>query len=310
MKESVMITEKKIKKPLKKGWFLKLLADYAVITVSGLLYAFTFNFFFETNHLAMGGFTGIGQVLHHFFKFLTPGAVVFVMNIPLIVVGIKKQGWSLLFTTIYAITVTSIFIDGMNLVVDKFGWAYPPTDPLLACLFGGVLCGASLGLMMLKNATTGGTELAARLLKYVFRNLSIGKLCLAIDVTVVCIYAVTHGILESALYGVIAMYVASIAMDMVVYGANNAKVAYIISEHSEEIKQKLLEMQLGVTILEGHGAFSGNEKNVLMCAAKSAKIARVKAAVVEVDPDKSFIIVTDAKEVYGEGFGEYNDDTL
>ena len=315
MKKTKKIKERKVKKPktrkpLPKGWFWRLIFDYGVITISGLLYAFTFNFFFETNHLAMGGFSGIGQVLHHFIPALTPGLVVFVMNIPLIVIGIKKQGWSLLFTTIYAIAVTSFFMDGMNQVADMLGWSYPPMEPMLACVFGGILCGASLGLMMLKNATTGGTELAARLLKYVFRNLSIGRLCLIIDVTVLCIYALTHGILESALYGIIAMYIASIAMDMVVYGANNAKVAYIVSDRYEEITAKLMEMGLGATVLDGHGAFTGSDKRVLMCAAKSSKIARVKAAVVAIDPDKSFIIVTDAKEVYGMGFGEYNEDTL
>ncbi len=312
MKTQVEKTKKETKqrKLLPKGWLWKLIADYGVITVSGLLYAFTFNFFFETNHLAMGGFSGIGQVLHHFFDFLTPGVVVFALNIPLIIIGIKKQGLSLLFTTIYAITVTSFFIDGMNIVADTIGWVYPPMDPLLGCVFGGLLCGASLGLMMLKNATTGGTELAARLLKYVFRNLSIGRLCLVIDVTVVSIYAITHGILESALYGIIAMYIASIAMDMVVYGVNNAKVAYIISDRCEEITSKLMELGLGATILDGHGAFTGSDKRVLMCAAKPSKIARIKSVVVEADPHKSFIIVTDAKEVFGMGFGEYNDDTL
>lgn len=298
------------KKSGKKFSFWKTVGDYGVITISALLYAFTFNFFFETNNLAMGGFSGIGQVLHHFFEFLTPGVVVFVMNVPLMIIGIKKQGWSLLFTTVYAITITSLMIDGMNFVVnDLLHLQYPPTDPLLACLFGGVVCGASLGLMMLKNATTGGTELAARLLKYVFRNLSIGKLCLAIDVTVVCIYALSYGIWESALYGILAMVIASVAMDMVVYGAINAKLVYIISSKSEVIAQHLIDMKLGVTILNGRGAFSGKDKNVLMCAAKGAKIARVKAAVVEVDPE-GFIIVTDAKEVYGNGFGEYNDDSL
>lgn len=310
VKKTKKVKQPKVRKPLPKGWFGKLLLDYGVITISGLLYAFTFNFFFETNDLAMGGFSGIGQVLHHFFPILTPGLVVFVMNIPLIIIGIKKQGWSLLFTTIYAIAVTSFFMDGMNTVVAMLGWHYPATEPMLASVFGGILCGASLGLMMLKNATTGGTELAARLLKYVFRNLSIGRLCLVIDVTVVSIYAITHGILESALYGIIAMYIASIAMDMVVYGANNAKVAYIVSDRYEEISAKLMELGLGATILEGRGAFTGSDKRVLMCAAKSSKIARVKSVVVEIDPDKSFIIVTDAKEVYGEGFGEYNEDTL
>lgn len=293
------------------GTVWRVMKDYAVITVSAFLYAFTFNFFFETNNLAMGGFSGIGQVLHSYFAFLTPGVVVFVMNIPLLVMGIKKQGWSLLFSTAFAISVTSFMIDAMNIVVAQMGWQYPKMDqPLLACIFGGILCGASLGLMMLKNATTGGTELAARLLKYVFPNISIGKLCLVIDVAVVCIYALTYRKLEAAMYGVIAMYIASIAMDMVVYGSDSAKLAYIISDKCEEITQKLMDMGLGATILEGRGAYTGSRKSVLMCAAKPAKIARIKSAVVEVDPHKSFIIVANVKEVYGEGFGEYTEDNL
>lgn len=299
------------KKGIPIGTVWRIIKDYSVITVSGFLYALTFNFFFETNNLAMGGFSGIGQVLHHYFAFLTPGVVVFVMNIPLMIIGIKKQGWPILFSTVYAICVTSFMIDAMNIYVAQMGWEYPKMEqPLLACIFGGVLCGASLGLMMLKNATTGGTELAARLLKYVFRNISIGKLCLVIDVTVVCIYALTYGKLEAALYGVIAMYIASIAMDTVVYGSESAKLAYIISDRSEEITQKLMDMGLGATILEGRGAFTRNNKPVLMCAAKPSKIARIKAAVVEVDPHKSFIIVGNVKEVYGEGFGEYTEDNL
>ncbi len=289
---------------------VKIIKDYFAITVSSFLYAFTFNFFFETNELAMGGFSGIGQVLHHYFDFLTPGIVVYVLNLPLIIIGVKKQGWKLLFSTIFAISVTSLMIDGMNFFVEKQGWHYPRMEqPFLACIFGGILCGVSLGLMMLKNATTGGTELAARLLKYVFRNLSIGRLCLIIDATVVCIYAITYNKLESALYGAIAMYVASISMDAVVYGSVNAKIAYIISDRSGKITKKLMDMELGATILDGHGAFSGNSKNILLCAAKSSKIARIKTAVVAVDPN-AFIIVSDAKEVYGEGFAIYNEDSL
>lgn len=288
----------------------KVTKDYFEIALSALLYAFTFNFFFETNELAMGGFSGVGQVLHHYFEFLTPGIVVFILNLPLIVIGVKKQGWKLLFTTIFAISVTSLMIDGMNFIVEKQGWNYPRMEqPFLACIFGGILCGVSLGFMMLKNATTGGTELAARLLKYVFRNLSIGRLCLIIDATVVCIYAITYNKLESALYGAIAMYVASISMDAVVYGSVNAKIAYIISDCSEDIIKKLMDMELGATILDGHGAFSGNAKNVLLCATKTSKIARIKTAIVEVDPN-AFIIVSDAKEVYGEGFAIYNEDSL
>ena len=288
---------------MKKLW--KILQDYGVITLSCLLYAFAFNCFFQPNSLAMGGFTGLAQVLNRLLPFLPIGTTVFVMNVPLMIIGVKKQGWGLLVASIFAITVSSVMVDTMAALV-----TFPEMDPLLACLYGGVLMGVSLGLMMLKNATTGGTELAARLLKYVIRNLSIGKLCLAIDVTVVSFYALVFGNIHSALYGAVAMYVSSIAMDMVVYGSVNAKLAYIISDHAEEITEKLLKMDLGGTILNGKGAFTGNDKNVIMCAAKPAKIARIRALVAQVDPEKAFVIVTDAKEVYGEGFGDHCNDSI
>lgn len=285
--------------------FWKIIRDYSVITISCLLYAFAFNCFFQPNNLAMGGFTGLAQVLNRLVPVLPIGTMVFVMNVPLMIIGVRKQGWGLLFASIFAIAVSSVMIDTMNLLVD-FG----TMDPLLACLYGGVLMGISLGLMMLKNATTGGTELAARLLKYVIRSLSIGKLCLAIDIMVVSFYALVFGNVHSALYGAVAMYVCSIAMDMVVYGSVNAKLAYIISDHAEEITDKLMKMELGGTILKGRGAFTGNNKNVIMCAVKPVKIAQIKAMVASVDPDKAFVIVTDAKEVYGEGFGEYGEGSL
>ena len=212
--------------------------------------------------------------------------------------------------TVYAITVTAVMIDAMNAVVDYMGWTYPKMDqPLLASIFGGVICGASLGAMMLKNATTGGTELAARLLKYVCRNISIGKICLIIDVTVICLYAVAYRKISGALYGVIAMYISSIAMDTVVYGSSNAKMAYIISDKSKEISDRILNMKHGVTLINGKGAFTGTRKDILLCAVKPSSMAKIKNAVVDVDKD-AFIIVSDAKEVYGEGFGVYNDDSL
>lgn len=289
----------------KEYTLMQIVKDYGLITAGCLLYAFSFNCFFKTNNLAMGGFTGIAQVINRFFPMLPVGTMVFFMNVPLMILGVKKQGWSLLFASVYAIFVSSVMIDTIAALI-----TFPAMDPLLACLYGGVLLGISLGLMMLKNATTGGTELAARLLRYVFRNLSIGRLCLFIDVTVICIYALTFRSLDNALYGVIAMYVSSIAMDMVVYGSINAKLAFIISDYSEEITRKLMDMELGATILNGRGAFTGNHKNVVLCAARPNKIAKIKAAVSEVDPEKAFIIVSDAREVFGEGFGEYGADSL
>lgn len=288
-----------------KKKFLKILRDYGIITLGCLLYSVTFHCFFRSNDLAMGGFTGIAQVLNRLIPALPVGATVFVMNVPLMIIGVKKQGWSILFASIYAIFLSSVIIDGLDLL-----FRFPAMDPLLASLYGGVLLGISLGIMMLKSATTGGTELAARLLKYVFKSLSIGKLCLFIDVTVICIYALTFGNLDNALYGIIAMYVSSLSMDMVVYGSVNAKLTLIVSDHLAAITEKLMALGLGATILDGKGAYTGNRKNMLLCAARPSKMPLIKAVVADVDPEKAFIIVCDAREVFGEGFGEYSPDSL
>ena len=279
--------------------------DYLVIAASCLLYAFAFNCFFRANSLAMGGFTGMVQVLNHFLPWIPVGSTALLMNIPLLIIGVKKMGWPILFSTVFATAISNLMIDGMDML-----YRFPAMDPLLACLYGGVLLGIALGAMMRKTATTGGTELAARLLKFKIHSLSIGKICLVIDVAVVLMYARSYGAINNALYGIIAMYVSSVAMDMVVYGSINAKLAIIVSDQQEAITKKLMSMGLGATILQGKGAWTGNEKQVLMCAAKPGKIAAIKTAVMAADPEKAFVILCDAREVLGEGFGEFSANSL
>lgn len=283
---------------------LKRLWDYGVITVSCAIYAFAFDCFFQPNNLSMGGFTGISQILNRFLPFLPVGITVLVLNVPLLILGVRKQGLKLLFATLYAIALSSVMIDGLNLL-----YAFPAMEPMLAAIYGGVLLGFSIGLMMLAGATTGGTELLARLLKYKFHSISIGRLCLVIDVVVVLIYALVFRNINNALYGIVAMYVSSLVVDMVVYGSVNAKLAYIISNHSEEVTQFLLGLEMGVTLLNGRGAFTGDEKSVVLCAFKRSQIATIKAGVTAIDPD-AFIIVCEAHEVLGEGFGVYTPDSL
>lgn len=288
-----------------KKTVLKYLWDYTVIAASCLLYAFAFNCFFRSNSIAMGGFTGMVQVLNYYLPWIPVGSTALLMNIPLLIIGVKKMGWHILFSTIFATTVSNLMIDGMDML-----YRFPAMDPLLASLYGGVLLGVALGVMMRKTATTGGTELAARLLKYKIPQLSIGRICLVIDVIVVLMYALSYGKIDNAMYGIIAMYISSVAMDMVVYGSANAKLAIIVSDQYEVITQKLMSMGLGATILKGRGAFTGNDKQVLMCAAKPRHITAIKTAVTAIDPEKSFIIVCDAREVYGEGFEEFTPDSL
>ncbi|MBR5322180.1 MAG: YitT family protein [Clostridia bacterium] len=278
----------------------KTLWDYFIITLGCIIYALSFSVFFNSNNLAMGGFTGLAQIINHFIPALPIGIMVFVMNVPLLFAGFKKEGLKFLLASFYAISLTSVMIDLINIFFE-----FRKTDTLLACIFGSILIGASLGILMLKAATTGGTELLARLLKYKIHNLSIGKVCLIIDVTVICIYAISFRKFESALYGIIAMYISSIAIDTICYGSSNGKMAYIISDKNDEIMKTLLEQGLGVTLINGNGGWSGDGKKILLCTVKKNKIAAIKKAVSEIDPQKAFVIVCEAKEVFGEGFGDY-----
>lgn len=288
-----------------KKTITKILWDYLIIIVACALYSFGFICFYQSNNLSVGGFTGVAQILNYFLPFLPIGTTALVMNIPILILAWKKQGPGLLIGTIFAITMTSLMIDGLNYLFGLF----PPMDPLLAGIYGGVAVGVGVGLLMLKGATTGGTELLARLLKYVIPNLSIGNLCLIVDVIVVIAYALVFKSIDNALYGIISMYVFSLAVDAVVYGSNNAKVAYIISNHSEDITKHLLGMELGITLLKGEGAYTGDAKKVVLCAFKRKEIVPIKAAVTAIDPS-AFIIVCEAHEVLGEGFAEYSPDNL
>ena len=174
---------------------------------------------------------------------------------------------------------------------------------------GGVLVGVSLGWLLREEATTGGTELGAWLLKAKIPGLSIGTLCLAIDLTIIVFYAAVFRSLENALYGGIALYISTKVMDMVVYGGSAAKLAYIISNEQEKITHELLARDMGVTRLTAEGAYTHNDKPVLLCAVRRREIVAVKRLVNEIDPT-AFFIVCDAREVLGEGFGEYKPDGL
>ena len=276
---------------------LRRLYEYGVILFGSAVYALGFNWFFQPNNLSIGGFTGIAQIINHFVPALPVGVTAILLNVPLFYLGFRRQGVKLLVSSLFAMVVGSLMVDGL-----AAAYTFQPMDPLLACIYGGVLLGVSMGLLLQVGATTGGTELAARLLKYHLRHLSIGRLCMTLDVLVILLYALTFRSLNNALYGIVAMYISGMAMDAVVYGSINAKMAYIISRDSQAV-------DLGVTLLNGRGAYTGDEKQVLLCAFKRSQIAAIKAAVIAIDPN-AFIIVCEAHEVLGEGFGAYSQDSL
>ena len=278
--------------------------SYAVITLGSLLYALAYNIFYAPNLVAMGGLTGLGQVLNALIPVLPVGTTVFVMNVPLFFLGWKFIGGHLLVSSLYAMTFSSFAIDVMDMI-----YQFPPMDTMLAAIFGGALLGAGIGLVFAKGATTGGTDLIARLLKLKFAWLPMGTLVLIPDFIVIVLAAIAFGKVESALYGLVSLFITSKVMDMVLYGMDSSKVAYIISDACKEITDAVMAMDRGATILHGEGAYSGDEKKVLMVAFKQKEIVPLKEKVNEIDPH-AFLIVCDAHDVLGEGFRTYSKDDI
>ena len=278
--------------------------SYVVITLGSILYALAYNIFYAPNLVAMGGLTGLGQVLNALIPVLPVGTTVFVMNVPLFFLGWKFIGGHLLVSSLYAMTFSSFAIDVMDMI-----YQFPPMDTMLAAIFGGALLGAGIGLVFSKGATTGGTDLIARLLKLKFAWLPMGTLVLIPDFIVIVLAAIAFGKVESALYGLVSLFITSKVMDMVLYGLDSSKVAYIISDSCKEITDAVIAMDRGATILHGEGAYSGDEKKVLMVAFKQKEIVPLKEKVNEIDPH-AFLIVCDAHDVLGEGFRTYSKDDI
>lgn len=283
----------------------KTLVPVLIITVASAIYALGFVWCYAPNGIAFGGITGVAQIVNYLVPALPIGVTVIVLNVPLFILGWKLIGGRLLVSSLYAMFVSSVFID---LLTPLREWQ--PMEPLLACIFGGLMMGLSLGLIFLQGATTGGTDLIARLLKLKLAWLPMGKLLMGIDLAVIVAVSVTFQTLYAALYGLVALYISTIVMDGVLYGMDTAKVAYIISDRNKEISDAIVkDLDRGVTILHGQGAYTGAEKNVLMCAFKQREIAAIKAAVKDIDPT-AFLIVCNAHEVLGEGFRDYKKDDL
>ncbi len=288
-----------------KDVWKKTLVPALAITVASAIYALSFVWCYDPNGIAFGGITGVAQIINYLVPTAPVGVTVIILNIPLFLLGWKLLGGKLLVSSLYAMFISSVFIDLLGLL------EWPPMEqPLLACIFGGVLMGLSLGLVFQQGATTGGTDLMARLLKLKLSWLPMGKLLMGIDLAVIVLVAVTFWTLYAALYGLVALYISTIVMDGVLYGLDTAKVAYIISDKNAEISNAIVhDLDRGVTILHGQGAYTGADKNVLMCAFKQREIAAIKAAVKDIDPD-AFLIVCNAHEVLGEGFRDYKKDDL
>jgi len=269
------------------------LTAYVQIALGSLIGAVAYPLFLVPNNIAPGGLTGLATVLHFLFQWPV-GTVSLIMNIPLFLVGYKSMGHVFAFRSLVATIFFSLLIDLMPLPALT-------TNPLLGSLFGGILLGIGLGFIIRGGATTGGTDMIARMVHSRFQHISVGALLFAID----CVVVLLAGFfieMEYALYALISIYVGGKMIDIVMLGLTSDKACYVISEKHEEIKQQIMTvLDRGVTVLTATGGYSGVDRPILLCVMSAQEIGVLKALVRSAD-ERAFVFISDAHEVLGEGF--------
>ena len=277
---------------------MKKVKKYVIITLAAFVYAVGVSLFTDPNNMAPGGVTGISIILSRLLPVST-GTFIMLINIPILVFAVWKFGISLTLSTIYATALISFFTN----VLSAYGAA--TNDILLAALVGGTLTAVSIGVIMRAGATTGGMDIIVKALRLRFPHLKTGKIFFIADALVVTLSGIVFRDLNAALYAAISAICTSVVMDIVLYGRDEAKLLYIISGRAEKIAERLLsDLNIGVTYIKGQGAYSGDNKKVILCVVKKPVSPRVEEIVKEEDAD-SFMIITSATEVFGEGYKSY-----
>jgi uncharacterized membrane-anchored protein YitT (DUF2179 family) len=260
------------------------------------LYALSVNVFTAPNQIAPGGATGLATLANFLFQ-VPIGTVILVINLPLFIAAWRKLGRWFTVRTMIVTILSSVIIDATARFLPPFRG-----DRMLVALFGGVLAGAGLGLIFMRGATTGGTEIVARLLERKFRHIPIGRLILLVDAVVVGLSALVYRNVESALYAMVMIFVSSMVMDAIVYGGDRGKMLMIMSKRHREIAAQIISrMERGVTLLDATGAYTGGEQEVVLCAVRRSEVYQLRRLITDIDPG-AFIIVVSTDEVLGEGF--------
>jgi len=276
---------------------LKTLLNYLIILAGGFIYAVGFQFFMYPNAIVSGGITGIAMILNTFTGFPV-GMMVIILNIPLFAISWRHFGLDFMLGSLAGVAISSIFVD----LLATTGIVLTD-EPMLGAVIGGVIKGAGLGAIYYVGATTGGIDIVAKMLRQRYSQINFGTMILIMDSLIIVVYAAVLGNYESAMYSVIAMFVVSKVIDLVLYGFDTSSLCYIISENSEDLIQSIISgpIQRGVTILEGEGAYSHRQKHVIMCVIKRNQIAQLRRLVKSID-ENAFFIVADVKNVFGKGF--------
>lgn len=290
---------------LDKKVIIRRIKKFAVITFAALLYGIANTYFSDPNNLAPGGITGVAIVLNKIWN-MGVGMWFILINIPILLLGIWQFGLKFTISTIYATAMVSFFTDMLALHFKQF----IVNDMVLGATFGGALMAISMGLIFKNKATTGGTDIIIKILRKKFPHLKTGSLFFLTDVVIIIFAGVVLQDIKVTLYSMISVMITSYVLDLVLYGRDEAKLLYIISDRPDIITKRLLEeLDIGATHIYGQGAYTGNDKKVIMAGIKKRLSPLAEEIVREEDPD-AFMIVTSATEIFGEGYKSYFDERI
>ena len=253
--------------------------------------------FIEPSHVAPGGVSGIALMLNHLFS-LPIGTMSLVFNIPLLLASwflLDREMTLKTIRTVIRMSVVQDFVSASGI------WQYEG-DRLIACAFGGIFAGVGMALIFMRNSTTGGGDILAKLLQKLRPYMQTGYAIMLVDFVVVGASILVFGEIEAAMYGIISIVCTTQAMDTILYGMNRGSMITVHSEKNEEIAQEIMQtLDRGTTFYKSIGGYSGKEGLTLTCAVDRKQFHLVKEIIDRHDP-KAFIIVSPTKETYGEGF--------
>ena len=279
---------------LKKLNWKSLILDFVMIVAGSVCYAIAIGMFSAPNHIAPGGLTGIATLLNYIsiewnFPFIIPiGVATILMNVPLIIASWMVLGRGMAVRTMAGIVISSVLVD----ILEPYIIPYT-NDKILVCIFGGLILGLGVGLILRRGGTTGGSEVLARLFERKHPHLSVGNLILVVDAIVIALSALVYGALENALYAVVFVFIGSQVIDWVVYGGRHGKMALILSKQHAEITAAIMaQVDRGVTLLKAQGGYSGQDQKMILCALRPDEVFRLRQVVFEIDPDAFFMMLS------------------
>lgn len=286
---------KKLGAALRKKKFGDAIINLLGVAIGSFIYACGISLFLDPNNLAPGGASGLAIVLNRICNIET-GTLYFIINVPIMVIGLWKYGVRFIASTFFSILLNSIFTNQLA----KLGAL---TDDLfIATMAGSVLVGVGVAIVFKSKATTGGTDIIVKVLHDKYKHIKTGVIFLLTDIVIVAFSGLVFKDINIIMYALVSVFVQGKVLDIVLYGGDEAKLFYIISDNPDAISERIMkDIDITVTFLKGKGAYTGKEKQVILCVARKQQGPAIEEIVKTEDKD-AFMIISSANEIYGEGY--------